>query len=137
MAQQVGDEIAVKCPPVPPYPEGWYSGTVVGVAIEDGEGLDVSNTKASPTSSEKAKNFTIHVEWDGGGEETLRNPEWRMKGDAPDKQGRVSHRDAKVGDDFHLFDSNQLLITLNTDVLVSLCVDVHSFVLILSTGSTG
>lgn len=92
----VGDEIAVKCPPVPPYPEGWYSGTVVGVAIEDGEGLESSNTKAIPKSSEKAKNFTIHVEWDGGGEETLRNPEWRMKGDAPDKQGRVSHRDAKL-----------------------------------------
>jgi len=42
------------------------------------------------------KNFTLYVEWDGGGEETLLNPEWRLKGDAPDKQGRVSHRDAKV-----------------------------------------
>jgi hypothetical protein len=42
------------------------------------------------------KDFTLYVEWDGGGEEALRNPEWRMKGDAPDKQGRVSHRDAKV-----------------------------------------
>jgi len=75
---EVGDEIAVKCLPVPPYPEGWYTGVVFDVVVHDGEGL------------------TIHIEWDGGGEETLSNPEWRMKGDAPDKQGRVSHRDAKL-----------------------------------------
>jgi len=86
----VGDEIAVKCPPVPPYPEGWYTGVVVDVVIHDGEGLEAPNIKAG------MKNFTIHVEWDGGGEERLSNPEWRMKGDAPDKQGRVSHRDAKL-----------------------------------------
>jgi len=47
-------------------------------------------------SSGKVKDFTLHIEWDGGGEEALLNPEWRMKGDAPDKQGRVSHRDAKL-----------------------------------------
>lgn len=92
----VGDEIAVKCPPVPPYPEGWYTGVVVDVVLHDGEGLEASIIKVGPKSSEKVKNFTIHVEWDGGGEEALSNPEWRMKGDAPDKQGRVSHRDAKL-----------------------------------------
>lgn len=42
------------------------------------------------------KNFTVHIEWDGGGDEKIKNPEWRLKGDAPDKHGRVSHRDAKV-----------------------------------------
>lgn len=93
---EVGDEIAVKCPPVPPYPEGWYTGVVVDVRVHVEEGLKASNGKAGPKSSEKVKNFTIHVEWDGGGEESLLNPEWRMKGDAPDKQGRVSHRDAKL-----------------------------------------
>jgi hypothetical protein len=56
----------------------------------------MTNSKAGPQSNDVAKNFTLHVEWDGGGEATLQNPEWRMKGDAPDKQGRVSHRDAKV-----------------------------------------
>lgn len=51
---------------------------------------------AAKKSNDNMKDFTLYVEWDGGGEEALRNPEWRMKGDAPDKQGRVSHRDAKV-----------------------------------------
>lgn len=41
-------------------------------------------------------NFTVHIEWDGGGDEEIVNPEWRKKSDAPDKQGRVSHRDARV-----------------------------------------
>jgi hypothetical protein len=45
---------------------------------------------------EKVKNYTLQIEWDGGGVEDLRNPEWRMKGDEPDKQGKISHRDAKV-----------------------------------------
>ena len=40
--------------------------------------------------------YTVHVEWDGGGVEEIRNPEWRMKGDEPDKQGRISHRDNRV-----------------------------------------
>ena len=40
--------------------------------------------------------YTVHVEWDGGGVEEIRNPEWRMKGDEPDQQGRISHRDARV-----------------------------------------
>lgn len=94
----VGDEIAVKCPPVPPYPEGWYTGVVVDVVVHGSAALAASNIKikVGPQSRDKGKNFTIHVEWDGGGEETLSNPEWRMKGDAPDKQGRVSHRDAKL-----------------------------------------
>ena len=76
------------------------------------------------------KNFTIHIEWDGGGEEALFNPEWRMKGDAPDKQGRVSHRDAKVNrvnpyseslDMFsHLLRANQAVCAMCV-LVVSLC----------------
>lgn len=84
---QIGDEIAIKCPPDPPYPEGWYTGVVTDVIVHDEDG---------PKSNDKVENFTLHIEWDGGGEEALLNPEWRLKGDAPDKQGRVSHRDAKV-----------------------------------------
>ena len=64
--------------------------------MHDEERLKASSAKAGPKSDEKVKNFTVQIEWDGGGEEALLNPEWRMKGDAPDKQGRVSHRDAKV-----------------------------------------
>eukprot|EP00584_Thalassiosira_punctigera_P009517 CAMPEP_0172543338 /NCGR_PEP_ID=MMETSP1067-20121228/13764_1 /TAXON_ID=265564 ORGANISM="Thalassiosira punctigera, Strain Tpunct2005C2" /NCGR_SAMPLE_ID=MMETSP1067 /ASSEMBLY_ACC=CAM_ASM_000444 /LENGTH=304 /DNA_ID=CAMNT_0013329745 /DNA_START=371 /DNA_END=1285 /DNA_ORIENTATION=- len=93
---EVGDEIAIKCPPVPPYPEGWYTGVVSDVIIHDEERPRASGTKAGPKSDVKVKNFTVHIEWDGGGEEAILNPEWRMKGDAPDKQGRVSHRDAKL-----------------------------------------
>ncbi|KAL7538568.1 hypothetical protein ACHAXR_008642 [Thalassiosira sp. AJA248-18] len=91
----VGDEIAIKCPPDPPYPEGWYTGVVADVVVldDDREGF---NAKKGPQSSHWVENFTLRVEWDGGGEETLHNPEWRLKGDAPDKQGRVSHRDAKL-----------------------------------------
>lgn len=59
-----------------------------------------SNSKAARrrTKNDKGevKNFTVHIEWDGGGDEKIKNPEWRLKGDAPDKHGRVSHRDAKV-----------------------------------------
>lgn len=65
--------------------------------MHDEDGFGASNSKAGPKSKKvKVKNFTLHIEWDGGGEEALINPEWRMKGDAPDKHGRVSHRDAKV-----------------------------------------
>jgi hypothetical protein len=54
-----------------------------------------------PSSKSKVKanvvrDFTLQVEWEGGGVEELRNPEWRMKVDAPDKQGKISHRDTKV-----------------------------------------
>jgi len=93
---EVHDEIAIKCPPVPPYPEGWYTGVVIDVIIHEDERPKPPGAKARPKPDKKAKNFTVHVEWDGGGEESLINPEWRMKGDAPDKQGRVSHRDAKL-----------------------------------------
>lgn len=94
----IGDDIAIKCPPDPPYDGGWYSGVVIDVRLHDDEQLVGPNGKAGPKSrsKKKVKNFTIHIEWDGGGEEALFNPEWRMKGDAPDKQGRVSHRDAKL-----------------------------------------
>lgn len=52
--------------------------------------------KPSKASKKKSLDYTVHVEWDGGGVEEIRNPEWRMKGDEPDKQGRISHRDARV-----------------------------------------
>lgn len=87
-ALQIGDEIAIKCPPDPPFPEGWYTGVVTDITIHDEEGAS--------SSSDRVDNFTVHIEWDGGGEEAILNPEWRMKSDAPDKQGRVSHRDAKL-----------------------------------------
>eukprot|EP00578_Thalassiosira_sp_NH16_P005397 CAMPEP_0181129746 /NCGR_PEP_ID=MMETSP1071-20121207/29486_1 /TAXON_ID=35127 /ORGANISM="Thalassiosira sp., Strain NH16" /LENGTH=322 /DNA_ID=CAMNT_0023215753 /DNA_START=223 /DNA_END=1191 /DNA_ORIENTATION=- len=96
---EIGDEIAIKCPPDPPYPEGWYTGVVTHTIVHDEEGPQSSKSKAKvgPRSkAKKIKNFTLHIEWDGGGDEVLINPEWRMKGDAPDKQGRVSHRDAKL-----------------------------------------
>ena len=64
--------------------------------MHDEHGYEVTNSKLDPQPNVVSKNFTLYVEWDGGGEATLQNPEWRMKGDAPDKQGRVSHRDAKV-----------------------------------------
>ena len=100
--KQIGDEIAVKCPPDPPYPEGWYTGVVTDVIVHGEEDLNASASKGGRNyvrkSARKVKtNFTITVEWDGGGDEEIYNPEWRLKGDAPDKQGRVSHRDAKVG----------------------------------------
>jgi hypothetical protein len=89
---QVGDEVAIKCPPDPPYPEGWYSGVVIEVVRHD------QDFKTSNKGSKKKSflDYTVHVEWDGGGVEEIRNPEWRMKGDEPDKQGRISHRDNRV-----------------------------------------
>jgi len=94
---EVGEEVAILCPPDPPYPEGWYTGVVINVTVAGDDGPKSSNSKVGPKSKKgKVKNFTVHIEWDGGGEEALLNPEWRMKGDAPDKQGRVSHRDAKL-----------------------------------------
>lgn len=92
---EIGDEIAIKCPPDPPYPEGWYTGVVVGVIVHN----EVSGAGRSKASKDKMKqnlNFTVHIEWDGGGDEEIVNPEWRKKSDAPDKQGRVSHRDARL-----------------------------------------
>jgi hypothetical protein len=64
--------------------------------MHDEHDYEVTNSKSDTQPNDLAKNFTLYVEWDGGGEAALQNPEWRMKGDAPDKQGRVSHRDAKV-----------------------------------------
>lgn len=99
---EIGDEVAVKCPPDPPYPEGWYTGVVTDVIVHGEEDLNASASNKGGRnyvrkSSRKIKtNFTINVEWDGGGDEEIYNPEWRLKGDAPDKQGRVSHRDAKL-----------------------------------------
>lgn len=87
--------MAIKCPPDPPYPEGWYTGVVIDVIVHDEGGSNAPNGKAGPPS-DTMNDFTVHVEWDGGGEEQILNPEWRMKTDAPDKHGRVSHRDAKV-----------------------------------------
>jgi hypothetical protein len=54
--------------------------------------------KSSSKGSKKKSSldYTVHVEWDGGGVEEIRNPDWRMKGDEPDKQGRISHRDNRV-----------------------------------------
>ena len=92
---KIGDEVAIKCPIDPPYPEGWYSGVVIEVIRHDLDSFKPSGKKSAASKS-KQKDFTIHVEWDGGGVEKLRNPEWRMKGDEPDKQGRISHRDARV-----------------------------------------
>lgn len=86
--------MAIKCPPDPPYPEGRYSGVVIEVNRHD-QGFKLSG-KGSAASKAKSMDFTLHIEWDGGGVEKIRNPEWRMKGDEPDKQGRISHRDARV-----------------------------------------
>jgi hypothetical protein len=83
--------VAIKCPPDPPYPEGWYSGVVIEVIRHDQGGY-----KSGKGSKSKSLDYTIHIEWDGGGVEEVRNPEWRIKGDEPDKQGRISHRDARV-----------------------------------------
>ena len=78
------------------------------------------------------KNFTLYVEWDGGGEETLLNPEWRMKGDAPDKQGRVSHRDAKVSCDFvDMRASSRLFIICDIPLFIGLTA-VHSSFIVAS-----
>jgi len=55
-----------------------------------------AGSKPSKASKKKSLDYTVHVEWDGGGVEEIRNPEWRMKGDEPDKQGRISHRDARL-----------------------------------------
>ena len=90
---QIGDEVAIKCPPDPPFPEGWYAAVVIDVIEHHVEDKLPSSKKGR---AKMVKDFTLHVEWDGGGVEELRNPEWRMKVDAPDKQGRISHRDAKV-----------------------------------------
>jgi len=87
---EIGDEVAIKCPADPPYPEGWYSGVVIDIMIHGHEGAKIH------AKGEKVKNYTLQIEWDGGGVEDLRNPEWRMKGDEPDKQGKISHRDAKL-----------------------------------------
>ncbi|KAL7485640.1 hypothetical protein ACHAW6_011234 [Cyclotella cf. meneghiniana] len=92
---EIGDEVAIKCPIDPPYPEGWYSGVVIEVIRHDLDSFKPSGKKSAASKS-KQKDFTIHVEWDGGGVEKLRNPEWRMKGDEPDKHGRISHRDARL-----------------------------------------
>mmetsp|Transcript_20127 Transcript_20127/g.40832 ORF Transcript_20127/g.40832 Transcript_20127/m.40832 type:complete len:241 (+) Transcript_20127:322-1044(+) len=91
----VGDEIAIKCPAEPPHPEGWYAAVVLDVILNDQENIDEVNPAKH---KESILDFTLHVEWDGGGVEELKNPDWRMKGDEPDKNGRISHRDAKVGD---------------------------------------
>ncbi len=82
--------MAIKCPADPPYPEGWYSGVIIEVTRHD------QGFKLSGKGKAKSRDFTVHIEWDGGGVEKIRNPEWRMKGDEPDKQGRISHRDARV-----------------------------------------
>lgn len=90
----IGDEVAIKCPPDPPFPEGWYAAVVVDVIEHHVEGkLPSAKSKGK---AKLVRDFTLHVEWDGGGVEELRNPEWRMKVDAPDKQGRISHRDTKL-----------------------------------------
>ncbi len=92
---QIGDEVAIKCPPDPPFPEGWYAAVVIDVIEHRVEGKPPSS-KAKGKAAKVVKDFTLQVEWDGGGVEDLRNPEWRMKVDAPDKQGKISHRDTKV-----------------------------------------
>ena len=91
---QIGDEVAIKCPPDPPFPEGWYAAVVIDVIEHRVEGKPPSSRAKG--KAKVVKDFTLQVEWDGGGVEDLRNPEWRMKVDAPDKQGRISHRDTKV-----------------------------------------
>jgi hypothetical protein len=92
---QIGDEVAIKCPPDPPFPEGWYAAVVIDVIEHHVEGKPPSS-KSKAKAKNVVKDFTLQVEWDGGGVEELRNPEWRMKVDAPDKQGKISHRDTKV-----------------------------------------
>ena len=72
---------------------------VIDVIVHDDDELGGYNSKPRSKSKRKKRaqqNFTVNIEWDGGGEEAIQNPEWRMKGDAPDKHGRVSHKDAKV-----------------------------------------
>lgn len=135
---KIGDEIAIKCPPDPPYPEGWYTGVVVDVIVH---GEDDYEARAGSKSNDNMKNFTLQVEWDGGGEEAILNPEWRMKGDAPDKQGRVSHRDAKVNIYWTLNDEVScsvpcVVIMLTKQFCLIRCA-IHSSVLTLSIGSIG
>eukprot|EP00573_Skeletonema_grethae_P009070 CAMPEP_0201696660 /NCGR_PEP_ID=MMETSP0578-20130828/8251_1 /ASSEMBLY_ACC=CAM_ASM_000663 /TAXON_ID=267565 /ORGANISM="Skeletonema grethea, Strain CCMP 1804" /LENGTH=320 /DNA_ID=CAMNT_0048182681 /DNA_START=148 /DNA_END=1110 /DNA_ORIENTATION=+ len=90
----IGDEVAIKCPPDPPFPEGWYAAVVIDVIEHRVEGKPPSSKAKG--KAKVVKDFTLQVEWDGGGVEDLRNPEWRMKVDAPDKQGKISHRDTKL-----------------------------------------
>ncbi len=74
---------------------GWYAAVVLDVILHEQENVD----KAPPAKlKDRRLDFTLHVEWDGGGVEELKNPDWRMKGDEPDKHGRISHRDAKVNE---------------------------------------
>ena len=84
--------MAIKCPAQPPFPEGWYAAIVLDV-IQHKDKKSIAKSNGNP---KRRHNFTLQVEWDGGGVEEIQNPEWRMKGDEPDKQGRISHRDAKV-----------------------------------------
>lgn len=103
-------------------------------------GEDDYEARAGSKSNDNMKNFTLQVEWDGGGEEAILNPEWRMKGDAPDKQGRVSHRDAKVNIYWTLNDevscSVPCVIMLTKHICLIRCA-IHSSVLTLSIGSIG
>ena len=130
--KQIGDEVAVKCPPDPPYPEGWYTGVVTDVIVHGEEDLNASASNKGGRnyvrkSSRKIKtNFTINVEWDGGGDEEIYNPEWRLKGDAPDKQGRVSHRDAKVGHRLCLFQFTYRIVSYNAHIKCSPTFDISS-----------
>ena len=82
----------------PFLPVGWYSAVVIDIIVHDQEKSKESNKNMNGKGKRDKKriNFTLHVEWDGGGVEEIKNPEWRMKGDEPDKHGRISHRDAKV-----------------------------------------
>ena len=64
--------------------------------VKHDQGQKSGEGSKSIGSKKQSLDYTVHVEWDGGGVEEIRNPEWRMKGDEPDKQGRISHRDARV-----------------------------------------
>ncbi len=68
---------------------------MLDVILHEQENVDKA---PSAKLKESSLEFTLHVEWDGGGVEELKNPDWRMKGDEPDKHGRISHRDAKVNE---------------------------------------
>lgn len=85
-APKVGEKIAIKCPADPPYPAGWYSATVISVSW-------FTKDKSAP---DKQNGYTAKVEWDGGGVEDVRNPNWRILGLEPDQRGHLSKRDAKL-----------------------------------------
>ena len=91
---QVGDQIAINCPADPPHPAGWYAALVISVEVVSRSAAVLPPKRGM---SVPPPSYTLVVEWEGGGVDTLPNsPEWRPLGQEPDKRGKISSRDARL-----------------------------------------